>query len=86
MKQRIISPIKLQLLMLLSVLLLSGSANGQFEESKSGTELVSNYFLDSPDSTKYAVILVGPTIGEVNQTQFRQWSFSLHDILSRDYG
>lgn len=45
-----------------------------------------NYFLDRPDSTKYAVILAGPTVGEENKSQFRQWAFSLHDILARDYG
>ena len=46
----------------------------------------SNYFLDSSDATKWAVIITGPTVGETNQAQFRQWSFSLHDILTRDYG
>ena len=30
--------------------------------------------------------MAGPTVGETNQTQFRQWAFSLHDILARDYG
>ena len=45
-----------------------------------------NFFLDSPDSTKYAVIMAGPSAGEQNQTRFRQWAFSLHDILARDYG
>ncbi len=45
-----------------------------------------NFFLDSPDSTKYAVIMAGPSVGEQNQSQFRQWAFSLHDILARDYG
>ena len=84
MNQKIKSALIIQLLSLSSVLLLSGQANGQFDEP--GTELAANYFLDSPDATKYAVILTGPTVGEVNQTQFRQWSFSLHDILVRDYG
>lgn len=45
-----------------------------------------NYFLDRPDSTKYAMILTGPTVGEENESQFRRWAFSLHDILARDYG
>ncbi len=45
-----------------------------------------NYFLDSPDSTKYAVILAGPTVGDENKATFRQWAYSLHDILARDYG
>jgi hypothetical protein len=46
----------------------------------------SDYFLDSPDKNKYAVILTGPAAGEENRSRFRQWSFSLHDILIRDYG
>ncbi|PCJ25329.1 MAG: hypothetical protein COA96_07595 [SAR86 cluster bacterium] len=45
-----------------------------------------DYFLDKPDSSKYAVIMVGPTVGEANKSTFRQWAFSLHDILARDYG
>ena len=45
-----------------------------------------DFFLDTPETTKYAVILTGPTVGEQNENQFRQWSFSLHDILVRDYG
>ncbi len=49
-------------------------------------EEAAEYFLDSPDVGKYAVIMAGPTVGETNQTQFRQWAFSLHDILARDYG
>ncbi len=52
----------------------------------SGVENNSNFFLDSPNSTKYAVIMVGPSVGEENQLKFRQWAFSLHDILARDYG
>ena len=49
-------------------------------------EGAAEYFLDSPNVGKYAVIMAGPTVGETNQTQFRQWAFSLHDILARDYG
>ncbi|MEX2469983.1 MAG: hypothetical protein WD396_09525 [Pseudohongiellaceae bacterium] len=45
-----------------------------------------DYFLDTPQTSKYAVILTGPTVGTENENQFRQWSFSLHDILVRDYG
>ncbi len=45
-----------------------------------------DFFLDSPDSTKYAVIMVGPTVGDESKSKFRQWAFSLHDILARDYG
>lgn len=45
-----------------------------------------DFFLDRAESTKYAVILAGPTVGDENQSKFRQWAFSLHDILARDYG
>jgi len=45
-----------------------------------------NYFLEQPEATKYAVILTGPSVGEETISTFRQWSFSLHDILIRDYG
>lgn len=50
------------------------------------TDDAANFFLESPDSTKYAVIMTGPTVGEENQSKFQQWAFSLHDILARDYG
>ncbi len=52
----------------------------------SALEETADYFLDSPGTGKFAVIMAGPTVGEANQTQFRQWAFSLHDILARDYG
>ncbi len=45
-----------------------------------------DYFLDSPDTAKYVVIIVGPAVGDINENRFRQWSLSLHDILIRDYG
>jgi len=45
-----------------------------------------NFFRERPDITKYAVILTGPSVGEETVNRFRQWSFSLHDILIRDYG
>lgn len=51
-----------------------------------GLESNNDFFLDSPDTTKYAVIMTGPTVGEENKSRFRQWAFSLHDILARDYG
>ena len=54
--------------------------------SVSAQELTDNYFLDSPETAKYAVIIVGPAVGEVNENRFRQWGLSLHDILARDYG
>ena len=45
-----------------------------------------NFFLERPESSKYALILTGPSVGDESSKQFRQWSFSLHDILIRDYG
>ncbi|MFN3163826.1 MAG: hypothetical protein ACE37N_10170 [Pseudohongiellaceae bacterium] len=48
--------------------------------------LEADYFLDTPDTSKFAVIITGPTVGETSQAQFRNWSFALHDILIRDYG
>ncbi len=45
-----------------------------------------DFFLDRPEASKYAVILAGPTVGNENKFQFRQWAYSLHDILARDYG
>ncbi|MEX0964139.1 MAG: hypothetical protein WDZ52_08905 [Pseudohongiellaceae bacterium] len=51
-----------------------------------GATRTDDFFLDRPESTKYAMILAGPTVGEQNKSQFRQWAFSLHDILARDYG
>ena len=45
-----------------------------------------NYFLDTPETNKFAVIITGPTVGESTANQFRNWSFVLHDVLLRDYG
>lgn len=63
-----------------SVLLLMGGLVARAQDD------ALNYFLDSPDTTKYAVIMVGPAVGEINAGRFRQWGLSLHDILTRDYG
>ena len=71
-----------KLLLVLTSLIFITIVNAQTPVLDEATE----YFLDSPDTGKYAVIMVGPTVGEVNQTRFRQWAFSLHDILARDYG
>jgi hypothetical protein len=43
-------------------------------------------FLDTPETSKFAVIMTGPAVGDENSSRFRQWSLSLHDILTRDYG
>ena len=45
-----------------------------------------NYFLDTPQTSKFALIITGPTVGEANTDQFRNWSYALHDVLLRDYG
>ena len=75
------------LVSLLSVLLVGPvlgqpTADAQLTIDDSGP----NYFLDTPDTNKYAVIITGPTVGESTTNQFRNWSFVLHDILLRDYG
>ncbi|MFK7862988.1 MAG: hypothetical protein AB8B95_02060 [Pseudohongiellaceae bacterium] len=46
----------------------------------------SDYFVDRPNSSKFVLIMAGPTVGDENKATFRQWAFSLHDILARDYG
>jgi len=63
-----------------ALLVSAASAQGDGNSSEN------DFFLDRPDSTKYAVILAGPTVGDENKSQFQQWAFSLHDILARDYG
>ena len=73
---------KLRWTFLIGMLSFLPSVNAQL----SSLENTTDYFIDSPDSEKYAVIMTGPTVGETNQSQFRQWTFSLHDILARDYG
>ena len=73
---------KLRWIFLIGMLSFLPSVNAQL----SSLENTTDYFIDSPDSEKYAVIMTGPTIGEINQSQFTQWTFSLHDILARDYG
>lgn len=69
--------------LLLGILYISGAA-AQTEEE--GLLLESDYFLDGPDTNKYAVIITGPTVDDENESRFRQWALSLHDILARDYG
>ena len=78
------SKIETLLLMTLLIGLLVGSATSLAQVP--AVNEAKEYFLDSPQASKYAVILTGPTIGETNKNQFRQWAFSLHDILARDYG
>jgi len=73
---------RLLLLPLLAATLAAGAARAQ----DTATEREPDYFLDTPETSQYAVILTGPTVGEQNVNQFRQWAFSLHDILVRDYG
>jgi len=44
------------------------------------------YFLAGSQTQKYAVILGGAGADERYQTQFRQWTEKLHEILAREYG
>lgn len=44
------------------------------------------YFLNTPDSKKYALIITGAAASEEIRERFWQWSLSLHDTLARDYG
>lgn len=69
-------------LVFLCGLVLAGLASAQNLTSN----LSAKRFLDTPETTKYAVIMTGPAVGNDNAVRFRQWSLSLHDILSRDYG
>ena len=57
---------------LVGSLVFASSINAQL----SSLENTTDYFLDRPEATKYVVIMAGPTVGETNQTQFRQWAFS----------
>ncbi len=61
-------------------------AHSPLQAQTNGLEPGNNFFLQSPESSKYVVIMAGPTVGEENRFRFRQWAFSLHDILGRDYG
>jgi len=70
---------------ILATALLASSVFAQAQNAQTEVR-EADYFLDTPETTKHAVILTGPTVGEVNVNQFRQWAFSLHDILVRDYG
>ena len=69
-------------LVFLCVLALAGITSAQ----NPALDLQARRFLDTPATTKYAVIMTGPAVGDDNAARFRQWSLSLHDILSRDYG
>ena len=69
-------------LIFLCALAMAGIASAQ----NPALDLPVRRFLDTPATTKYAVIMTGPAVGDDNAARFRQWSLSLHDILSRDYG
>jgi len=60
-------------------------AIAQPSQSNASSDL-GRFFIEQPDTSKYAVILTGPSVGDETVDRFRQWSFSLHDILIRDYG
>lgn len=87
MKLRLINLTKSMPMLAAAGLLLSAlSAYGQDADDNAAVERAPDYFLDTPQTNKYAVIMTGPTVGDENVSQFRQWAFSLHDILIRDYG
>ena len=44
------------------------------------------YFLARPDTQKFVVIFGGAAADERYQTQFRQWTLKLQEILVQDYG
>ncbi len=73
----------LNFLLLISV---SWMAPALAQQEDPAGEKLPLYFMESPDATKYVVIMAGPTVGADNESMFRQWAFSLHDILARDYG
>lgn len=73
--------IKAQIFTVLSLGLLAGAAAAQSTLDEGAA-----YFLDTPETNKYAVIITGPTVGQSNIDQFRGWTFRLHDVLARDYG
>lgn len=55
-------------------------------QENSAASNAGNYFLERSNTRKYALIMTGPSVADATAAQFRQWSFSLHDILIRDYG
>jgi hypothetical protein len=70
---------------LTSILLTFGIGATSYAQTVAITE-GANYFLDTPETNKFALIITGPTVGETNASQFRNWSYALHDVLVRDYG
>lgn len=68
------------------LLLLASLLTGSVLAQESQVSATSDYFVDRPDSSKYVLIMAGPTVGDENKATFRQWAFSLHDVLTRDYG
>lgn len=57
--------------------------------AQSSTAFVDNedaFFLNDPGANKYALIITGAAASDEIEARFWQWSASLHDILSRDYG
>jgi hypothetical protein len=72
---------------MLLILWVGGWTQAVAQTPQSGTGAdPGNFFIEQPSATKYAVILTGPSVGDDTVNRFRQWSFSLHDILIRDYG
>ena len=64
--------------------LLSAFAAAQTNISRDGDEDV--FFLNDPSAQKHVLIITGAAASQEIRRRFWQWSASLHDILSRDYG
>lgn len=70
----------------LAILLLgcAGTLWAQTDASADNNEDV--HFRNAPDAQKRVLIITGAAASDAIGNRFRQWSFSLQDILSRDYG
>ncbi|MCB1664786.1 MAG: hypothetical protein KDI28_03360 [Pseudomonadales bacterium] len=70
----------------LAALLLGCSANLWAQTGAPADNGEDAYFRNAPDAQKYVLIITGAAASDEIRNRFRQWSFSLQDILSRDYG
>jgi len=68
----------IRMLPLIPAMILALFANARAESRE--------YFLTQADTQKYAVILGGIGADDQYQSQFRQWTVKLHEILVADYG
>lgn len=70
----------------LLLLLLSAPAALWAQTAAAADDNEDVYFRNAPDAQKQVLIIVGGAAAENIRARFWQWSVSLHDILSRDYG